>query len=832
MLPAVICAQETTQPQDKIKTQYAAQIESIQKAITAENKNIEGLTLDLFKARQMKLILSTELGAYRLHLSTLGNLLLLQNAKLDDLEKASGDHRVSVTNVDERLKDLKKKLESLDLHQKQAEEQYRLNKKHLEDLKKEKSVDSDANALILNFQYLLDILVTKQELLKELGPIYSTQIDQLDSVKTDFLDLSKKLDQTIKDIKKQELFQSKGNLLVMLTWKQVREETSYLSQRAVSLLSKGFWAKELKVVWRVGGFLIVSSILLYTLILFLIIRLRNFCLSLQNLPFFSKHPVRTLAYEIFLRSLPLFGSTLFIYIYAQVQFLYASIPLVQAGVNILWTLLISRWYLDFLKLRDDRESAHTTNRITPAVKFLIRYVRTFAIAHLVIGWLISGTGIILFLVRMAFEIGIIVWQIRFLKSYTGPRSAPESEPSPRKTITHFPLSFMGYFIGGVALLLELTGYGPLAVYWLSSWGHSSAVLLWGSIFFFILREWYQGHEQPVQNIDDGDKITGHPFRFIIIWVCWLMWFGSFVLSLIIAWGGRQTVIFEFFRLLQYPFAVGNMRFSLLGFIYASLILLFTHATVKTWRRFFKNKILAHSGLEIGLQESITTIAAYVFWALGILFALHAFGLNTTSLAVAFGALGIGLGFGLQAIFNNFVSGIILLFERPIQVGDAIEINGIWATVKRINVRSTVVQTWDNASLIIPNSEFISTQVTNWSFSDMRLRRNINVGVEYGSDVELVRETLLGVAENTPRVLKYPKPDVLFTDFGDSALIFRLRVWTVIDHMLAVETAIRFEIDRLFRERGITIAFPQRDIHIRSISNPLPFEPDPKSENNE
>ncbi|WDP93204.1 MAG: mechanosensitive ion channel [Desulfobacter sp.] len=232
-------------------------------------------------------------------------------------------------------------------------------------------------------------------------------------------------------------------------------------------------------------------------------------------------------------------------------------------------------------------------------------------------------------------------------------------------------------------------------------------------------------------------------------------------------------------------------------------------------------------MALGLQDSITTITVYVIWMFGILISMHVFGLNTASLAVAFGALGIGLGFGLQNIFNNFISGIILLFERPIQVGDDVEVNGIWAQVKKINVRSTVVQTYDNASLIIPNADFISNQVTNWSFKDKRIRRNIDVGVAYGSDVELVRETLLEIARNTPRVLGYPVPDVLFRDFGDSALIFRLRIWTDIDNMLRVETNIRFRIDKLFRERKIEISFPQRDIHIRSIAD-SPGE-NPKSE---
>jgi small-conductance mechanosensitive channel len=147
------------------------------------------------------------------------------------------------------------------------------------------------------------------------------------------------------------------------------------------------------------------------------------------------------------------------------------------------------------------------------------------------------------------------------------------------------------------------------------------------------------------------------------------------------------------------------------------------------------------------------------------------------------------------------------------VGDDVEVNGTWATVKKINVRATVVQTYDNATLIIPNSEFVSQQVKNWSFKDKRLRVKIDVGVAYGSDIELVRDSLLGIAKHTPKVFKTPSPDVIFRDFGDSALMFRLRVWTDIDNMFKVETAIRFEIDRLFKERGIVIAFPQRDVHV-------------------
>jgi small-conductance mechanosensitive channel len=157
----------------------------------------------------------------------------------------------------------------------------------------------------------------------------------------------------------------------------------------------------------------------------------------------------------------------------------------------------------------------------------------------------------------------------------------------------------------------------------------------------------------------------------------------------------------------------------------------------------------------------------------------------------------------------------LLFERPIQVGDAVEINGIWGEVKRINIRSTWVQTYDNASLIIPNSQFISSQVTNWSFKDKRVRSRVTVGVSYGSDVKRVKEILLDIADSMPEILKYPKPYVLFLDFGESSLIFQLRFWNNVDWFIFKETDVRFEILRRFSEEGIVIPFPQRDIHIYS-----------------
>jgi small-conductance mechanosensitive channel len=193
------------------------------------------------------------------------------------------------------------------------------------------------------------------------------------------------------------------------------------------------------------------------------------------------------------------------------------------------------------------------------------------------------------------------------------------------------------------------------------------------------------------------------------------------------------------------------------------------------------------------------------------------GINLSTLTVLAGALGIGIGFGLQNVTNNFVSGIIILFERPIKVGDRIQVGDVNGDVISISMRSTTVVTNDNISVIVPNSEFISSRVINWSHNDRNVRFNIPVGVAYKEDPEKVKQILLKVAEKDEGVLKSPKPDVLFVEFGNSSLNFNLRIWTnsFITTPAILTSKLYFEIFTEFRKAGIEIPFPQRDLHIKN-----------------
>lgn len=218
--------------------------------------------------------------------------------------------------------------------------------------------------------------------------------------------------------------------------------------------------------------------------------------------------------------------------------------------------------------------------------------------------------------------------------------------------------------------------------------------------------------------------------------------------------------------------------------------------------------------------SINRLIHYAFIVAGISLGFSTLGIGMQNLTVIIGAFGIGIGFGLQNIVNNFASGLILLFERSIKVGDVVQINGEWGIIKNLGLRATVVETFDHSEMIVPNSDLVSTMVTNWTLSDRQVRLIVKVGVAYGSDVDLVTKLMYQVAQENPFVMKIPEPSVLFVNFGGSSLDFEMRVWVAdIDNRLKIKNEINREIDRLFRENKVEIPFSQHDLHLRTIDVP-------------
>jgi len=228
------------------------------------------------------------------------------------------------------------------------------------------------------------------------------------------------------------------------------------------------------------------------------------------------------------------------------------------------------------------------------------------------------------------------------------------------------------------------------------------------------------------------------------------------------------------------------------------------------------RVLSKVPIDAGLQHAIATFAKYLVVVIGVWVGLETAGIDLTALTVLAGAVGVGLGFGLQNVANNFISGLILLFERPIKVGDRIEVGEVNGKVTHIAARSTTVQTNDNIAIIVPNSSFISSNVVNWSHSDPKVRFRVPVGVAYGSDVEMVRRLLSEVADENDNVLKDPAPRVIFKGFGNSSLDFELRIWTsrMLHRRGVMFSEINFAICTKFFENGVEIPFPQRDLHFK------------------
>jgi small-conductance mechanosensitive channel len=258
------------------------------------------------------------------------------------------------------------------------------------------------------------------------------------------------------------------------------------------------------------------------------------------------------------------------------------------------------------------------------------------------------------------------------------------------------------------------------------------------------------------------------------------------------------------------------------FLLIALLMLVFWISSRT-KRFLFNRFLVESGLDRSLQYAIAQITANVVLVVGVLVVLQNTGIHLEALTVFAGAIGVGIGFGLQNITSNFISGLVILAERPIAIGDRVEVAGVTGQVQQIRARSTVIVTNDNIATIVPNQKFIDSPVTNWTFGDPKVRFRIPVGVAYGTNVELVRRSLVEAANEVAQTLPDPPPSVFFVGFGDSALEFELVAWSneMSHRPRRYRSDLNFAIEKKLREAGIEIPFPQREIRIREGALKMP-----------
>jgi len=379
---------------------------------------------------------------------------------------------------------------------------------------------------------------------------------------------------------------------------------------------------------------------------------------------------------------------------------------------------------------------------------------------------------------------------------------------------------------GAGLFAELAGYYNFAYYIFSGLSRSALAifLLWMSLWAIevTVREIRRGKTAFAVQTRTFLGITPdgkHTLLGIYQAVAELSLWMSFLIFMVQIWDTTETLLDSFSSFFLDGVEVSGTRFIPADILTA--IAMFVALIMLTgWsKRWIETRWLRHMNLDRGARDALMAMVGYIGFIIAAIVALRFSGVSVASLAIIAGALSVGIGFGLQSIANNFISGLILLFERPIKSGDFVTIAGVEGYVRKISIRSTEIETLDRRNVIVPNSELISGQVTNWVLRDPHGRLTLNVGVAYGSDVELVQKLLVEAAMEHPDVIKEgraPGPKALFMEFGESSLNFELRIWIHrIEKRFDVVSGVNFAIDKAFRAHGVQIPFPQRDLHVRS-----------------
>ncbi|MFV9645579.1 MAG: mechanosensitive ion channel domain-containing protein [Desulfobacterales bacterium] len=386
---------------------------------------------------------------------------------------------------------------------------------------------------------------------------------------------------------------------------------------------------------------------------------------------------------------------------------------------------------------------------------------------------------------------------------------------------------LGALFFAVIMIAELWGKKALASHLFVSLIHSMATVLVFMLFMYMIRgglEWLF-RTSPFRRAAVLHSDTDAIIRRVSLFIDVAIWGLVLLPAILMIWGVYDTLEGATKGLLAVGLNLGSQRITvgLLigvgGIVYGSFFI--------SWiiQKLLMDEVLAGRRVEKGVRLSIARLVHYALILVGFFLALSLLGFDVTKLTIMLSALGVGIGFGLQGVVNNFVSGLILLFERPVRVGDTVEIGGKWAEIKRIGLRSTTVQTFDEADVIVPNADLVTNPVTNWTLTNRRVRLLVPVGVAYGSDVPLVMETLVACAKDHEMLTAFPPPQVLFLNFGESSLDFELRVWVKdADNRLNVQSELHQEIARRFREAKIEIAFPQQDLHLRSVDESVTLRP--------
>ena len=504
----------------------------------------------------------------------------------------------------------------------------------------------------------------------------------------------------------------------------------------------------------------------------------------------------------------------------------APAQLILSALVTLWALrLAMQWVQEFFA----GKAAGGVLALDQDVARFYRRSLKFFLVYLFLGWFgLKSAGLLnipepsrLFLEHF-FWVGVIIWGWWLLRRHYLTRLLPElSEPTwLHQPVVSLFLRGLLVFLLTLIILADLLGFQNLSLYVSQAAAGSvlAAAILW---FLWLIGETSIRH---LLHPEGGRALYRYPDRAELIQRIYHLsrWVLSLVLGVIVVvvslefWGITPHQIAWSFQWVTWGPTLGSVKLTTLSILGVCLAIYLGFFFSRMIRGLMLIHIFPRTALDKGVRYTISTTLHYVILILAGMIALNILGFPLTNLALVAGALGVGIGFGLQNIVNNFISGLILLFERPIKVGDTLVIDGQWGTVKEIRVRSTIFETSDRYILIIPNSELVSNKVLNWTHYGAGINRlTLQVGVSYGSDVRQVTELLTQICRANPRVVAAPPPQIYFAVYGDSSLDFT--IWVFVrtpDDRIPATHELNSAIFEAFREHGIEIPFPQRDLHIK------------------
>lgn len=430
-----------------------------------------------------------------------------------------------------------------------------------------------------------------------------------------------------------------------------------------------------------------------------------------------------------------------------------------------------------------------------------------------------------FLINSAYAIIFLLFAIDKRLWLTPEEEAAAGMPGTTRTVSHKPPSRSRWWmlartiiaIAAIAIPVSaIAGYGVLSVFIARRMLATACVFLIAIVLHGLARDIVAVFTRtPDTRGRDQEELSP-----LYIWSVLFLDIGlvlTMVFVIVPLWGGQWNMFLDRFGWSLTGFKIGEHVFSITDVLAGMVVFIIALALVRFIQHFVRRRILQHTRMDSGVRDALTKSIGYAGLVIAVVIAVTTAGIDLSGLALVAGALSVGVGFGLQSIVNNFVSGLILLAERPIKVGDWVQVGNYEGIVQSISVRSTEIKTFSRASVIVPNSELISSSVVNWMHKDRSGRVEIPIGVAYGSDTETVRNALLQCAERNEYVAQTPEPYVLFMEFSDSALLFELRCYVAdVDRLLITKSELRFAIDKAFREENISIPFPQRDLHIKDI----------------